>query len=190
MTDPLNPAPDPLWSELESANSEQQQKLEVAYKEVEDWNGRLLNEVAGIQKMDGTLIARLGEEVDERRPAFDLSKQDIKSVLLYLRPDTRHALHDQGELPQTVHAEGDPHIITGQIPARAKKLVDNLLASTSSELDTENSTLAQEIWHGDVAGQRVKFVKYHGIMTHHGLDLQGNETSSEDPTLNIRVYRE
>lgn len=185
ITEPSNSIPDPLWAELDYAESKEQEELEAGYKEVEGWNAALLNQVAGLQGMGLNLIGRLGDGSDEGNPPFDMSAHKPTNSLLYLRPDTREKLYAQGELPYAIHSEGDPYTITGDVPSRAKKLIDDLIANTSSKLDAENSTPDKEIWHGDVAGQPVRFVKYYGVITAHGL-----YSTTESPTLSIRVYRE
>lgn len=189
MTDPDNPAPDPLWDELRGIEEKNKQSVDEAYKTVEGYNAHLLNQVAGITDAEFVLVKKLSGDADDSEPGEKLVLPQ-KSALLYLRPDTRAQLHESGESVELAHDGGDPHTITGEIPERTKKLIADLLANTSAEQDEEHSTLDQEIWYGDVAGQRIKFVMYHGVMVSNGLDLQGRETKKDKPTLSVRVYRQ
>ncbi len=178
---------DSTWADFDAVNKQEQEALEQAYQEVEGWNSVLLNQVAGIEDVNLTLVRKLSDSPDDEHMPGDKMSLKTTNALLYLRPDTRSKLYDQGEPDAVIHAQGDPYTVTGDVPPRTQKLIDDLLASTSATHDTEHSTAEDEIWRGDVAGQPIKIVKIHGVMTSHAFDPTDTK---HNPTLSVRIYRD
>ena len=179
------PALDPFWQEFEAAEIEKQDKLEKQYREIEHYNAKLLNMVAGLEASGLQYVEPISEE--PTGPAPDLS--DMRNTLLYLQPDRREELYEVegGELAERA---GNPHVITGDIPPRTQQLIENLLASIDAKKDEAQSNDTQEIWHGVVGTQPVKIIISHSPYRSEGLRPDGTRYEKRYRLHSMRAYRE
>lgn len=182
-SNPNQPQPvDPFWEDFEVSGQKREAQLEADYKTIEGYNRILLNQVAGLE--DDVLVPEemLNEGPEDFDPSIGL-KIVTANALLFLRPDRRAEISQSGE-QKRVLTDGDPHTITGVVPERTQKLIDDLLTGIEAHPNQERSTTSEEAWVGNIAGQPIEIVKHRGILTKGTGD---NET--REPLLSIRAYR-
>lgn len=170
---PPNVGPDDeLWQQFYTNELRLQEQAEHAYKEIEGYNAIFLNQLAGLEESVFHVVGEFGSDDDSRA---DLRPQEIRGqsymTLLYLRPDTRETLQEQGEDPDTIENLGNPHIIRGEVPARTKQLLENLIKSLGATIVQEKSTPEKTVWRGDVAGEPVELDVYNTQQRKYGVDL-------------------
>ncbi len=185
MTEPTPQSPnnDPLWQQFHAAEAQSDVALEVRYQEIEGFNAHILNLVAGIQDSEFKLQGVLGdkpEDPDNPMPETLVLKQTHENFL-FLQPDRRDELHQQGEDAFL----GDPYVIRGDVSPRTQKLIEDMFTSTEATLDKEHSTPTIEIWRGNVAGTPIHFEKRNQMYRLHGLE----GVAKDMPSLSIGVYR-
>lgn len=186
MSEPdSTPPPEDLWQDFHKAEAASAEQLEEQYKVIEGYNSKMLNQVAGIEDAVFELQGRIGEDgIDPLEGQGEIRGKSSFMSLLYLKPDTREYLVQQGEVPQVADLNGNPYVIRGEVPARTQKLIDDLFASTGAVKDNERSKPTWEVWKGDVAGQPIEFDVYRHV---HKL-IRGDH-EEEVPTLAIYVNK-
>jgi hypothetical protein len=184
MTEEQHQPPDDLWAEFQAVNDAKNERLEQRYKEIEDYNAIMLNQVAGIEDSVFEIKGRLTDEgIDPFGGPDEIRGKPFRS-LLFLQPDIRQDLQAQGESGQNIVMYGDPHVIRGEISPRTQKLVEDLFASTNATKDDRRSKPTWEIWRGDVAGQPIEFDVHKDVLR----QTKGSE-ETVIPTLAIYVNR-
>ena len=89
--------------------------------------------------------------------------------LLYLQPDRRQELMEQGEDPEF----GNPHSIRGSVPERTKKLLDDLISESEAIKDEARSTPELTVWRGNIGGGANRALMYNQeIQLHKGSEVQ------------------
>lgn len=167
---------DPLWSQFDAVSAEKDDQLEKDYKQIAHYNNILLNRVAGLEDSVFTIPSEDGQSTSELRG----SSQD---VLLYLRPDRKKQLYEANE-HHRIHPEGDPYTITGPVPERTTKMLDEMLKGIEAKQDEEHSTPSQEVYMGNIGGQLIKVIFYHQTHT-----ISDGKSQKEEPVFFARAYR-
>lgn len=158
MTEPQGtPPPDDVWREFDAGEAARAEQIEEQYRVIEGYNAHLLNQVAGIEDSVYTLEGRITDEGIDRSEGPRELRGKTHMAGLFLQPDRRKELHDQGETGEYAELYGSPYVIRGEVPERTQRLVDELFASTEAVMDQERSTPDWEIWVGNVAGAPVEF---------------------------------
>lgn len=148
---------DNLWEDFDKAEALASQQMEERYQEIEGYNAEFINQIVGITdsvyRVDGVI------ESGERRSTGDTGEIRAKPFrsLMFVQPDRRQDLINQGETKDSAAHYGDPHVIRGEVPQRSQKLIDDLLSSCSAVLDKERSEPEMDVYRGNVAGQPIDF---------------------------------
>jgi hypothetical protein len=180
-TDASQSPQDPTWDAFDKAEKEKAAQLEAAYQATEQNNSYLLNQLAGIEDMELTLVRGLSDAATDGPQRLNLP---VTNASLYLRPDRREELQQQGEDDLVVNSKGNPFTIVGDIPPRTEKLIEDLIKHTEAVPNQTDSTQLEEIWSGNIAGQPIELVFYHQSRT---VILPDNETT--EPVLSLRAFR-
>lgn len=160
-----------MWAQFDATNADAQERQEEAYKQIEEYNRALLNQVAGLEDVEFRLIAEItkdGEENDLRDTPPVIKGRPYMSIL-YLQPDRRQELMEQGEDPES----GNPYAIRGEVPERTTKLLDELIIGIEATKDEARSTAELTVWRGNIGGQPIE-LDFHtqDIKIHRGSDIQ------------------
>jgi len=173
---------DPTWGEFNAVVAEKTAQLEADYQEIVGFNEALINQTVRLEVSKFWL--RDPNSVDQDISAD--SKPDLTgyplSSFLYLRPDRQKEIFDDTHDSGKAHDEGDPYVITGEVPERTKKLIDDLLKSVEAVLDEKRSTPTNEVWVGNVAGQTFNIIKNMAVIR----SSIGDDVT-EKPTLSMRA---
>lgn len=166
--------PDPhssaMWEQFDDINSQSQEKLEQGYQEIEEYNRILLNQIAGLEYSEFQLVGEIktAGQVDSTDSPSVIKGRPFMS-LLYLQPDRRQELMDQGEDPE----QGNPYSIKGTVPERTQKLLDDLIFGIEATKDETRSTPELTVWRGNIGGESVELDVYNQeIQLHTGNDVQ------------------
>lgn len=154
---PQQPSPDDLWKEFRDVELDFSERLEGRYREIEGYNALILNQIAGIEDSVLSIEGRITDGVLDPLAGPEEMRLKPQMSLLYLQPDRREELYDQGESGDYVTLYADPHVIRGEVPSRTRQLIDDLFASTGATIDKDRSKPGLQVWKGDVAGQPIEF---------------------------------
>lgn len=135
---------DEIWQQFNADTAERLEREEVAYQEVEDYNRHLLNQIVGLEDAHFTSL-------DGQAPDLTLKPSTSR---LFLRPDRQMELHNQGENSRN----GDPYVITGDIPPRSQKLLDDMLQGINAKVDESKSEPDKTVYRGEIGGQPLEVV--------------------------------
>ena len=167
MPDPHSSA---MWEQFDVIDTQSKEQLEEDYQEIEEYNRRLLNQIAGLEHSEFKIIGEINNDSQiDTTSAPSIIKGRPFMSLLYLQPDRRQELMEQGEDPEF----GNPHSIRGSVPERTKKLLDDLISGVEAIKDEARSTPELTVWRGNIGGEPIELDVYsQEIQLHKGSEVQ------------------
>lgn len=181
-----HPSSSDLWKELDTLNEQEAIELEADYQKIEGYNRRLLNQLAGLVPSTYVIEGKVDDDSSNLEAEESPKKLEGRTIsaLLFLRPDYRDKLIDQGEPMADVAMFADPHTIRGEVPERTKQLINDLLSGLEAEKDTELSKPNIEVFMGNLANEpiEVHIINNHYIRT----TLDGDDKGFD--SLTVRCY--
>lgn len=164
--DEPKPPVDPLWTEFDKTQEIIDQAQELAYQQVEEYNRRILNQIAGLEVVEFKLP---GDPASNPLLSKTSIPREIKLnpsfARLYLRPDRIDELYEQGESSLDIELNGSPYVVNGELPDRTRQLIDDLLSGVEASIDTTKSTEMAKVYRGNVAGQPIGITLYRKNLT-------------------------
>lgn len=180
------PSSSDLWKELDELNEQEAVELEADYQKIEGYNRRLLNQLAGLESSTHVVEGRIDND-SKIQEAEELSKE-LKgrtiSALLFLRPDYRDKLIEQGEPAEDVDLFADPYFIRGEVPERTDPLINDLISGLEAKEDTERSKPGLEVFIGNLAGEPIEIRITNNYFTRTTLNGEDKGFNS----LSVRCY--
>ena len=180
------PSSSDLWKELDALNEQEVIELEADYQKIEGYNRRLLNQLAGLESSTYVVEGRIDDDSkiqDSEELPKELKGRTV-SALLFLRPDCRDKLIEQGEPAKDVDMFADPHIIRGVVPERTKQLINDLISGLEAKEDTERSKPGLEVFMGNLAGEPIEVHIINNYFTR--TTLNGDDKGFN--SLSVRCY--